>query len=135
MLLIGMREKRTGFGIALEAQHDFRGTIPSCGDIFRHVSSILFGIHGKATRQPKVADLQLTVRIDKQIAGLQISVEDIGRVDVLQATKNLVDEGLEMGIRQRLPRTDDCRQITFHKFYKPFSQESPAANHANHIPS
>ena len=44
-------------------------------------------------------------------------MKDIGGVDVLQATEDLINEGLEVGIRKRLPRSDDCCQVTFHKFW------------------
>lgn len=109
-------KKRTSFGVALEAQHDLRSAIPSCRNILRHVSRILLGINGEATRQAKVTDFQLAIGIDQQVTGLQISVQNIGRMDILQSAKNLVDEGLEMGIGQRLSRTNDGGQIAFHQF-------------------
>jgi hypothetical protein len=36
-------------------------------------------------------------------------------VNVLQTAQDLVDEGLEMGIRQRLTRADNSRQIALHQ--------------------
>lgn len=37
-------------------------------------------------------------------------------MDVLETAENLVDEGLEMGVGQRLPTTNDGSQITLHQF-------------------
>lgn len=42
-------------------------------------------------------------------------MQDVGAVDVLQATENLVDKGLEVGIGQRLARTDDSSKIALHE--------------------
>ena len=35
----------------------------------------------------KVADFEVTVRVDQQVGRLQVAVEDVGRVDVLQASE------------------------------------------------
>lgn len=105
----------TGLGVALEAEHDFRGAVPSRGYIFCHVASILFGVDGEAASKTKIANLELTVGIHKEVTGLEISVEDIGGVDVLEAAEDLVNEGLEVGVGKRLARTDNGGQITFHQ--------------------
>jgi hypothetical protein len=39
----------------------------------------------------------------------------VGAVNVLQATENLVDEGLEVSVGQRLARTNDSSKITLHE--------------------
>ncbi len=36
-------------------------------------------------------------------------------MDIFEATKDLVDEGLEMGIRKWLTRADDGSEVTFHQ--------------------
>jgi hypothetical protein len=59
------RDGRTGFGVALKAQHDFRGPIPSRSDIFSHVTGILFRVNGEASSQSKITDLELAVSVDK----------------------------------------------------------------------
>lgn len=41
---MGGQIELTRFGVALEAQHDFRGTVPTRRDVFRHVPGILLGI-------------------------------------------------------------------------------------------
>lgn len=108
--------KPTGFGVALEAQHNLRSTVPSCRDIFSHVTSILLGIDRETTRETKVTNLKFTIRIDQQVTGLQVTVQDVRRMDVLQTAEDLVDERLKMRIGQGLSGTNDSGQITLHQF-------------------
>jgi hypothetical protein len=105
----------TSFGVALEAQHNLRGTIPSRSNIFSHVSGILLRVYAEASSQTKVTNLELAVRVYKQVSGLKIAVEDIGGVDVLQTAQDLVDEGLEVGVCKGLARADDGCQVAFHE--------------------
>lgn len=105
----------TGFCVALEAQHDFRGSVPSGGDILGHVPRIFLRVHGKAPGQPKVADLEFAVGVDEQVAGLEITVQDVCRVDVLEAAQDLVDEGLEVSVGQGLAGSDNGSQVAFHE--------------------
>lgn len=109
--------QRTGFRIALEAQHDLGGSIPSSGDILGHISSILLWVHRKASSQTKIADLQLTVCIDEQISGFQVAVENVGRVNVLEPAENLIDERLEVSVGKRLAGADNGGKVTFHHLY------------------
>lgn len=108
----------TSFGVALEAQHDLGRTVPTCCDILGHISGVFLRVNGETTGQAEVTDLQLTVGIDKQVTGLQVTVQNVGRVDVLETAEDLVDKGLEVGIGQRLTGADDGRQIAFHQLCK-----------------
>lgn len=105
----------TGFRVALEAQHDLGRTVPSRGDVFGHVTGILLWVDREASSQTKVANLELAVCIDQQVSGLEITVQHVGRVDVLETAEDLVDEGLEMGIGQGLAGTDNGSKIAFHE--------------------
>lgn len=98
---------RTSFRIALEAQHDLRRTIPSRSHILSHVSSIFLGVNREASSQAEIADFKLAVGVHEEIAWFEIAVEDIGAVDVFEATEDLVDEGLEVGVGQRLAGAND----------------------------
>jgi len=49
-------------------------------------------------------------------------MQDVGAVDVLKATENLVDKGLEVGVGQRLTRTDDGSKIALHELWKKLSE-------------
>ena len=106
---------RTCFGVALEAQHDLRCTIPARRHVFGHEAGILIRVYGEATSKTKIADLELAVGVHQEIAGLKISVEDVRRVYVFQPTKNLVDEGLEVGVCEWLARPYDGCEIALHE--------------------
>lgn len=107
----------TGLGIALKAQHDLGSAVPSCCNIFGHVARVFLGIHRESSRQSEIADLEFAVCIDEKIARLKISMQDVCGMYVFQPTQYLIDEGLEMCVRQRLPRSDDGGQVTFHQLY------------------
>ena len=99
----------------MKAQHDLGCAIPSGGNIFRHVACVLFWVHREASCQTKITNFQLTVRVDQEIARLQVSMEDIGRVDVFETTQDLINEGLEVSVGKRLTRPDDSSQVAFHE--------------------
>jgi hypothetical protein len=110
-------EPLTSFCVALEAQHNLWSTVPSRSHVFSHVSSIFLGINRETSSKSKVANLQLAISVDQQIARLQITMKDISRVDVFQSAENLVDERLEVGVGEGLAGTDNRSEIAFHKFY------------------
>ena len=62
-----------------------------------------------------VTNLELAVGVDKEVPGLQVSVQNIRRVHVLETSQNLVDKVLEMCVTQRLARPDDLMQISLHQ--------------------
>jgi hypothetical protein len=106
---------RTGFCVALEAQHDLGCSVPPRSDVLGHVSGILLRVHGKTSSQSKIADLKFAVGVYEQIAGLQVTMEDVRGVDVLQTTQDLVYKRLEVGVGERLAGADDGRQIALHQ--------------------
>lgn len=109
-----MKSTHTGFCVALEREHNLWRTVPSCGYVFRHVSSIFLRVDRETSREAEIANLQLAISIDEQVSRLQVTVKDIGRVNIFQSTQNLVDKGLEVGVGEGLPRPDNSREITFH---------------------
>ena len=52
--------------------------------------------------EAEITNLEITGRVEQQIAGLQISVEDVGRVDVLEAPQYLVEKVADVIIAQTL---------------------------------
>ena len=91
--------------VVCETQHDLRRPVPPRRDILSHeplvrgCPALVVAAAGLVTsRQTKVTDFQLTVGVDEQVTGLQVTVEDICRVNVLQTAKRLVDEGLEVRV-------------------------------------
>jgi hypothetical protein len=64
-------------------------SIPPRDHVLRH--EVL--LSGRA-RQAKVADLEVAVGVQEEVAGLQVAVQDVGGVDVLEAAQQLVEEVL-----------------------------------------
>lgn len=48
------------------------------------------------------SDLEVTGGVDEQIGGLQVSVKDVGRVNVLQPTQDLVQKVADMIVAELL---------------------------------
>ena len=65
--------------VFLPCEHDFWRSVVSCRDIAGHLGVLNSG-------EAKIADLQIAVLVDEDIAWLQISVDHTGRVYVFQAT-------------------------------------------------
>lgn len=65
--------------VFLPCKHDFRCAVVPGGDVSGHLRVLYTG-------QAEVADLQITVLVDEDVAGLQVTVHDTGGVDVFQPT-------------------------------------------------
>ena len=92
----------THLGVLLEGQHDLRRTVPTRRDVFRHERRIFVWSGVESPGQSKVADLQFAVGVDEQVAGFEVTVEDVGAVDVFETAEGLVDEGLKVGVGEGL---------------------------------
>lgn len=65
--------------VMLPCQHHLRGAVVSRDDVAGHLVVLL-------ARQPKVADLEVAVVVDKKVLGFQVSVDNACRMDVFQST-------------------------------------------------
>lgn len=65
--------------VFLPCEHNLGCPVVSCGDVASHLGVLYTG-------KSKVADLEIAVLIHKDIAGLQITVNDTSGVDVFEAT-------------------------------------------------
>jgi hypothetical protein len=65
--------------VLLPCKHDLRRSVVSGRDVTRHLGVLYTG-------ETKVADLEIAVLIDEDVARLQVTVDDTSRVDVFQAT-------------------------------------------------
>ena len=74
--------------VLLPGQHDFRRAVVARRNITGHLRVL-------DTCKTEVADLEVTVLVDEDVRGLQVTVDDAGRVDVLQSTEDLVQEVLD----------------------------------------
>lgn len=63
--------------VLLPRKHDFGCTVIPRRDISRHLR-ILYAC------QAEIADLQIAVLVDQNIAGLQVTVHDSGRMDIFE---------------------------------------------------
>lgn len=78
-----------------------------------------------ASCKPEVADLEVAILVDEDVAWFKVPVDDIGTVDVEQASEDLVDEILDMVISEILDsvgkaspyllRVDHTMQVGFHE--------------------
>lgn len=65
--------------VLLPSEHDLGGSVVTCGDITRHLGIL-------NTRQTEIADFQIAVLIDENVAGLEVSMDHTSGVNILQAT-------------------------------------------------
>ena len=101
--------------VVLLIQHDFRGTIPPCDDVNcllggRRVVSI-----AEASGQPEIANLQVSVHVDKYIRWLEVPVHYVGRVQVQHSSKQLIHEILVVLIGKLLLRIDEFVHVGLHQ--------------------
>ena len=69
-----------GGGVLRARQQELRRPVPPRDDVLGHV--LLLGV---GPREPKVADLQVAVRVQEQVAWLEVSVKDVRAVNVLES--------------------------------------------------
>ena len=75
--LCGQKEKKKNVThVVCKAEHDLRCAIPPRRDIFGHEPLLLRLI--KPAGESKIANLELAVRIDEQVARLEIAVQHVG---------------------------------------------------------
>ncbi|KAG5462802.1 MAG: hypothetical protein BJ554DRAFT_3486, partial [Olpidium bornovanus] len=101
-------------GVLLERQHDLRGAVPAGGDVLGHEAGGRRVGAARAARQPQVADLEVAVGVEQQVARLQVPVQDVRRVHVLQRPQRLVHEVLAVVVGQGL-RADHPVQVGLHE--------------------
>ena len=65
--------------VFLPCEHDFWGSVVSSGDITGHLR-ILY------TCQTEIADLEVAVLVDQNIARLKVTVDDTRGMDIFQST-------------------------------------------------
>lgn len=64
--------------VLLPGEHDFRSSVVSRRDITGHLRVLNAG-------QTEVANFQIAVLVNQDVAGLQVTVDNAGRVDVFQS--------------------------------------------------
>jgi hypothetical protein len=88
------RGRGTNLCVHLERQHNFWRTIPSCGHILRHQPS-LFPVCRRvlhASSKPKIADLKVTVGVEKKIGRFEVTMDNVCTVNGFESAEGLIDE-------------------------------------------
>ena len=65
-------------------------------------------------RQPEVANFEIACCVHQQVAGLQVPMEDVGRVDVFEAPENLIEEVANVVITESLS-LEQLVQVSLHQ--------------------
>ena len=69
--------------VFLPCEHNFRCAVVAGGNVSGHLGVLYTG-------QAEIADLQIAVLVDKDVAGLQVTVNDTGGVNIFQTTLSSV---------------------------------------------
>lgn len=88
-----------GGGVVGGVEQQLGRAVPPGHHVLRHHVAL-----GGGARQPEVADLEVAVGVQQQVAGLEVAVDHVGGVDVLEPAKDLVQEVLRPA-RRRVPRS------------------------------
>lgn len=65
--------------VFLPCKHDLRGAVVAGGNVAGHLRVLYTG-------QAEIADLQITVLVHEDVAGLQVAVDDTSGVNIFQST-------------------------------------------------
>lgn len=68
-----------------ESQHNLRCSIPPGRHVLGKVRRVFIWPRFEASAQAKVANLEFTVRVDEQIAWLEVTMDDGCRMDVFHS--------------------------------------------------
>lgn len=74
--------------VFLPGEHDLGGTVVTCADVAGHLRVL-------DTGETEIADLEIAVLVDENVAGLQVTVDYTCRVHVLETSEDLVQEILD----------------------------------------
>jgi hypothetical protein len=78
--------------VFLPREHNFRRSVVTCRDITRHLGVLYAG-------KSEVADLEIAVLIDQNVARLQIAVDDSCGVDIFQSALEPSVQPCQLGLR------------------------------------
>lgn len=90
------------FPVGVGSQKDLRGSVPPSGYLLSEddVVAVFVGNHGPG--ESEVADLHGAVAVEDEVGGLEVAMDDLGRVEILHALDELVEDEPVVGIFQNL---------------------------------
>jgi hypothetical protein len=82
--------------ILLPGKHNLRGSVVSCRNISGHLGVLNTG-------KAKIADLEIAILVDENVARLEITMNDTCRVDILKTTIGEVSRVNQIGSFMCIP--------------------------------
>ena len=82
----------SAFFVGLRPQENLGGSVPAGGDFLSEHNVLLRAISGKTPGQAEIANLQMAIGIDEYVAGLEVPVDDLSRVQILHPLEDLVHD-------------------------------------------
>ena len=101
-----------GTHVVSKTQHDLWRSIPPSSNVFSHETLVgtSLGVGPSPRRvsscETEVADLELTVGVDQEVTRLEVTMNDVGGVNVLETAKGLINKRLEMSVGEWLLGSD-----------------------------
>ena len=96
--------------VILAAEQQLRRPVPPRDHVLGHEPPLR-----RRPRQAKVAYFQVAVRVQEQVAGLQIAVQHLRGVNVLEPAQDLVQEILAVLVAEALRRSQDLVEVRVHQ--------------------
>lgn len=92
---------------------DFRSTVPTGYNVFSEtfLDLLLFVTSSKT----EITDLKLTTFVKQDVTRLQVSMDNVGRVQVVASAQKLVHEVLHVLVGELLSRVDDSVHVSLHQ--------------------
>lgn len=88
----------------LAAHEQLRRSVVLCDHFLRHVSrDILLADTGET----EITNFEQTITVDQKVPGLDVAMDDAGRVEVLETSEYLIEEHLDVICCERLRGDDD----------------------------
>ena len=104
-----------GERVLVHGEHQLGGAVPARRHVLGHERGVVLGRGRESAGHPEVADLELAVAVDEEVARLEVAVEDASRVDVLESPQDLVQEVLGVFIAEGLHGVYDVVKVALHQ--------------------
>ena len=97
----------------LSIEHDLGCPVPPGGHVLSEDPRVVMaGV--THTSQSKVTDLQVAVGVQEDVGGLEVPMEDIGRVYVFESSENLIEKVANV-VRGKFLRSEQFVEICLHQ--------------------
>mmetsp|Transcript_7318 Transcript_7318/g.14538 ORF Transcript_7318/g.14538 Transcript_7318/m.14538 type:complete len:368 (-) Transcript_7318:243-1346(-) len=98
--------------VILLAQEELRRSVPASDHVHCHERLVQLG---RQTRQTQVTNLEVAIGVHKEVIRLEITMHDIGRVEVLQSTQDLIREISDVVVGKGLGGANDAVEVGVHQ--------------------